>query len=381
MLRRIPTRPPSLLSCLVLLVLAGCEESPGDTPRAGPAGRSTDDLAHVATSGPDAEFTHVRSIDVDSRGEVYVSDFPDARITVLSGDGSVVRTIGRKGQGPGEYQFISNVQLLGGDSLLVYDQGLNRVTVYSPGADRVAYTVNFSQASRKPPPYWVRKLPDERAFLAAYRTPFAASGDPALDANRREVLALLNEDGSIRRDSLVVFPGEEFLVVRRPGAVSVGPNPFGRRGVFGVGAGSRIYVGWTDGVDIDVYSPEGSRLADLRAPSEPPRVTGDDVRAAEADLRPEFKRVLSAAVPETWPAMRGIVVDDRDRLWVMLTGPRKRGEEGLVLNSAGERVASLRLPDGLDIRVIRGGLAYSVESDTDGVPHVAIHRLTHPSIR
>jgi hypothetical protein len=369
----------TLLAVVVALNSCGREVESGSRTEISP--RSTPHIALVATSAPGAAFTNVTSVDVDSRGEVYVSDFPSSTITVLSGDGSVVRRIGRRGDGPAEFRYISTVQILPGDSLLVYDQGLNRVTVFSPHEDQVAYTINLSEKSRKAPPYWMRKLPEQQALLAAYREPFSASGNPGSDVNRKEVLALLQVDGSVSRDSLVVFPAQEFLVARRGGMVSVGQSPFGRRSVFGVGARGRIYIGWTDTLGLDVYSPEGRRIDGFRESTASPEVTSSDVREVEAKLGPEFRRVLDSSVPETWPAVRSFLVDDRDRLWVTLTGERKKGETGMVFSRSGARLATLHIPEELDIRVVRNGLVYGVEKDGDDIPRVVIHRLTHPSLR
>ncbi|MDW7761740.1 MAG: 6-bladed beta-propeller [Acidobacteriota bacterium] len=60
----------------------------------------------LSLGGPDAEgdyaFVQIRGVAVDNDGTIYVLDRRDAHIRVFDASGQYVRTIGRKGQGPGE---------------------------------------------------------------------------------------------------------------------------------------------------------------------------------------------------------------------------------------------------------------------------------------
>lgn len=57
--------------------------------------------------GPDAEgeyaFGQIRTLVVDDEGSIYVLDTQNAHVKVFDRSGKYVRTIGRKGQGPGEF--------------------------------------------------------------------------------------------------------------------------------------------------------------------------------------------------------------------------------------------------------------------------------------
>jgi hypothetical protein len=67
-----------------------------------------------------------------------VGESSEGKVYRLGPDGSVVETWGRSGEGPGEYQWI-NAILLKGDSVVISDGGLRRVTVRAPdGALRTA---------------------------------------------------------------------------------------------------------------------------------------------------------------------------------------------------------------------------------------------------
>jgi len=51
----------------------------------------------------DYAFGQIRSFTVDDAGSIYVLDYKDSHIKVFAASGEYVRTFGRKGQGPGEF--------------------------------------------------------------------------------------------------------------------------------------------------------------------------------------------------------------------------------------------------------------------------------------
>src|SRR6185369_11121935 len=55
--------------------------------------------------------------------------------------GELRKTVGGRGGGPGEFQFISWLQRIPGDSIEAYDGRLRRVSVWTPGGERVRETL------------------------------------------------------------------------------------------------------------------------------------------------------------------------------------------------------------------------------------------------
>ena len=58
-------------------------------------------------------FTRAPGLMVDATGRVYVRGSQEAAVTVLDSDGGFVRTIGGKGEGPGEFVFIRDMGFVG----------------------------------------------------------------------------------------------------------------------------------------------------------------------------------------------------------------------------------------------------------------------------
>lgn len=148
--------PRALMGVLVTALLAACGGSysgeasnggvrdtlPDGTPRVSygslespiEASLITADLRIGSVDGEGADvFGDVRGIEADGAGEIYVLDYQAAEVRVFSPEGLHVRTLSRRGEGPGELGA-SNGFVLAGDTLFVYDHskwlmmGLDRTT-------------------------------------------------------------------------------------------------------------------------------------------------------------------------------------------------------------------------------------------------------------
>jgi hypothetical protein len=81
-----------------------------------------------AAGEPAYEFSRVSWIVVGSEGTMYVVNGGSSSIRVFSTQGKFVREIGRRGNGPGEFQFFNSLSL-SGDTLYVVDGRSRRVTL------------------------------------------------------------------------------------------------------------------------------------------------------------------------------------------------------------------------------------------------------------
>ena len=68
-------------------------------------------------------------------GEILVAEGGANELRVFDEAGRHVRSFGRSGSGPGEFEFLSDFQLLDADSILVVDYNARRVSVFAPQGD------------------------------------------------------------------------------------------------------------------------------------------------------------------------------------------------------------------------------------------------------
>jgi hypothetical protein len=147
--------------------------------------------------GPADAFGEIRGVALDRVNRLYVADDLNHDIRVFDADGQLVRVTGRQGEGPGEFKLPWVVAVDNADTLIVWDQGLMRVSVFDPqGVFRRSFT---------PPRSWqvtsVQFMPDGRLLLAA----FGDTDRYALHRLDREG-ELISEFGSVEVDPNI-YPG------------------------------------------------------------------------------------------------------------------------------------------------------------------------------
>lgn len=83
-------------------------------------------------------FNDIADIDADSKGNIYVADHRDSRIKIYNAEGKFLKTIGRKGQGPGDFQALWKIFIDRNDYLYTSDVTLRKLSVFNPGGKYVA---------------------------------------------------------------------------------------------------------------------------------------------------------------------------------------------------------------------------------------------------
>ena len=86
--------------------------------------------------GPDEYlFARIGSLAVDGEGSVYVLDTQANHVRVFDATGTYRSTLGREGEGPGEFKRAETIAVLPAGRLLVRDPGNMRVQVFEPGSE------------------------------------------------------------------------------------------------------------------------------------------------------------------------------------------------------------------------------------------------------
>jgi hypothetical protein len=84
-----------------------------------------------AVSGPHS-LSRVRAIRVLPDGRIVVLEADDQQVHILSARGVPLKTIGRRGNGPGEFTGANNLWLAPDGQIIVYDLTARRLTIFSP---------------------------------------------------------------------------------------------------------------------------------------------------------------------------------------------------------------------------------------------------------
>lgn len=325
-----------------------------------------------AESEADLPLVRVTGLTVDSRGRVYLTDGVLRGIAVLAPDLTFEREVGRKGEGPGEFDWVVTIQVLADDSLYVFDAGLSRVTVFEPRTLTVAYTFNLPDVA---PAAGLWRIPSQRGYVGIRRQRFHAT-QRADDQGRIDVVFSLRPDGEMESDSLYSFPSVERLVVRSEGSVMVGPHPFGSEPFLSLLGTDRLVYANSRFPSVMVLDLGAAAEDWFDVPAMSFPVSADELSATSERQREAFARALEEGAPYMWPALTGLVVDDENRIWI---GGRSGSGSDTWLWTAftrqGSRVGSVMLPAGLRLHAVRAGRLFGVVTDELEVPRVQVYRL------
>lgn len=382
----VPLLTSGLLATAALIGCAG--DSPdrggtGDTPavtgsRPWATSESWWEATLEATTRPDLYLTSVYDVDADSRGRVFLVDWPAGGITVLTPDLAYLQTVGREGEGPGEF-IAKEVQILPGDTLLVYDSSLGRITLFDP--------VNLELLATGPPPNRERdvvshlwSVPEPGRYFALDRAPYTAGEGEAADQGRTQVILAFDESAETVADTLAIIADSERLVMRGEGYLSVGEHPFGRESFVQALGGNRITHANSGALDITVLDFEGATAHAFSYPTTPIPVTAEELRTASEDMTEPMADMLRSGAPYTWPALVGLVTDDEERIWAGIRAPGESAVwEWAAFGPDGTHAGSILLPAGHLLQDVRDDRLYVLSHDEMDVPSIQAYRLEAPA--
>ncbi|GAH67513.1 unnamed protein product, partial [marine sediment metagenome] len=74
-------------------------------------------------------FSEIESIAVDNEGRIYVFDYKEKNVKIFDKSGEFIKTFGRKGQGPGEFNIPFNMIITSQNEIMVKD--MRRLSFFS----------------------------------------------------------------------------------------------------------------------------------------------------------------------------------------------------------------------------------------------------------
>ncbi|MEX0891335.1 MAG: hypothetical protein WEB88_04125 [Gemmatimonadota bacterium] len=399
----------ALPAALLLFLLTACG---ADGPR---HAESTvpewplEEVVRIGSVDGEVALTQVGVVMLAPDGRILVAQPRDAAVRVFAPDGSPAGMIGRRGGGPGEFQFVSGLGFQG-DTLWVSDSPSRRVSWFGPDG---AFLDSREWATER----WSMEAPARGAYLPTppevilpdgsgvtltgraiammtggapeAREPSLVRGSPIVRFDTTgTILDTLAWEQNRSGNTLLNFQGRP-LVMRMP--VNDGPLVAIARDGGGAVVAERTLPpgpepGWllrrlTSGRDTVFerrlpYTPVPlpgayvTRLAEERAAAYSrgaPGLTAAQIEAAWRDA--DF-------VPETLPPVTGLVATQDGRIWVRREEPAA-GEPARweVFDAQGQAIGRLQLPAAQQVQAAAGDRLVVLEHDELDVPYLVVYRI------
>lgn len=253
-------------------------------------------IGDVDSDDENLAFDSPTDLAVDAAGNIYIADSRNQRIQMFNPEGRYLRTIGRKGQGPGEFMATRSIDFDGEGRLHVLDNWQRRIQVFTPKGE-VLKTIPVSN-------------------LDVRRMRLLRSGKIAVENNVRgpKLVKLLGPDLAPLREFGEPFDYGDGLA-----------NGVGNSWDFAVDLEDNIYLCFHFQNRIEKYSPEGQLLwkAD-RELNYPAKIVEKGRREGARTFYPKFNSVAS-----------GLDVDDSGRIWVATCDRQIRKDEEVIVMISG----------------------------------------------
>ncbi|NNM04759.1 MAG: hypothetical protein HKO65_06605 [Gemmatimonadetes bacterium] len=328
-------------------------------------------------------------------GRITVANGGSGEVRVYDSDGRFLSSHGRKGEGPGEFQRPSLVGVLGGDTLVVVDNQLRRISLIHADDGFLESTRLSDELGGGGFP---RGMFADRTLVIGGGFYFSSSSGMELSDgySRRETgYASAGLDGELVTD-FGQFPGSEFFMQvqsQSGGMISMSARliPFGKYAMQAVGP-DRFFFGSGDSWEIEAYDLSGRLRTLMRLDRDPFRVEDADLAAvieeeiAEADDPSQAPEIRAGyedfPVPDFMPAFAGLHADAFGFLWVERY--RKPGDDMPVfdiVSPVGALVGTATLPSGSDVLEIGDDYVLVLQRDQLEVEYLRLFSLNRPAAR
>jgi hypothetical protein len=258
---------------------------------------------------------------VDGHENIYISDAKEIGIKVFDPHGKYLHSIGGKGQGPGEFQWIMDFSFLPDERLLVMDFRSLRTSIFDSSG-------KFLESHQ-----WIQNLYLDQILLTTNQSFILAIADFGGPTQERKIV--VNEYDF--KGNLIRSVGEYVSQKRKvyyDGTINYSvPIPHSPLSLLaGDTKNNRIYHCLNSKYLIELYDQTGELIRKIERPYEPVPYTSKDKEAFIAQYenhRIEGMKKLAREVD--FPSVKSIAsrlfTDDQGNLWIRTNEHRKEGDK------------------------------------------------------
>ena len=309
----------------------------------------------LSIGGPDAQgdyaFDQVRQVVVDDAGVIYVLDQQASLVKAFDASGKYLRTIGRKGQGPGELEYPMTLSL---------NRTSGELAVQLQSRGIVFFKTDGT---------FLRQL--------SLKSMLPARGRVDSRGNIYVLDIVMDEKGS-HYATKKLGPDGSLLATISETPTPVGPGNTIRAFIpvayFQIDRDDRFIYGFPETYEIRFYGPtEAKAFRKIARDYAPLAVTEEDKAQLKKDVPPGFNREF--VFPDHHPAYTRFFLSDLGHIFVQ-TYEKAEGERFVndIFDAEGRFIGRIPLkPSGIEILKDK---YYALEEDADGYQYVKRYAVT-----
>ena len=335
-----------------------------------------EEMRYGSDTGEDAILLGtIRSFDVDAEGRVYALDRQSQEIYVFAPDGALVRTIGREGAGPGEYENAAAVDISQTGEIWVMEMQKGQLTILNPDGEYLrTEQVNSSGWDYSSYPGGFDRIGRYNAFIYSFD-----------EETTTEHLARFDQTlAPLDTIALPESPVEiELFEFEDDGATMSVSIPFQGSFDWQFSPSGNFWTLLTRPYELAEVTAEGKVLRRVTKEYQAPRVTGaeiDEAREQYTWFTDQGGKFDESKIPDTKPVVSTFFCDDEGNLWVrrIETSPEAEARLFDLFNAEGRFLGEVRFPFPLQSNpepIVRDGMLYGITTDDLGAELIVRARI------
>jgi hypothetical protein len=299
-------------------------------------------------------FSNIRDIAVDEESRIYILDSKESHIRLFDKNGEYIKTIGKKGQGPGEFQLPSSLQITSQNEIVVNDSASRKIHFFTLDGNFLR-AVSQTQMTFFSNP----KVDDEGNIIASYMIA------------DQEVTYVLKKFNAQLEGLFTIFSTE---VLKYPYI-----NPFFPQCYWEITKENNLIWGFADKYELYIINSDGKHVKKIIKEYDPIKITEGE---KENWIKERFGGYegIPSEVKLSWNehhnAFIYLSVDDQGRIFVR-TYERVSEDDKYyydVFDSEGKYMA--KIPLGARPQSWKKGKLYTIEEDEGGCQVVKRYKVT-----
>ena len=297
-------------------------------------------------------FSRIDDIAVDDEENIYILDSKQTHIKTFNRDGEYLKSIGRKGQGPGELQYPVNLTISPMNEILVNDYA-RCLSIFSIDGNFLrAVSLTTMRMISKP-------KADSRGNIVASYMVFG-----------EEALLVLKKFNSDLEEMYAIFSTE---VLKYPYL-----NPYYPHCYWEITKDDNIIWGFPTKYELQVLSPEGNLIKRIVKDYKPVKITNEEKETLINEKMGGYENIppeVKIQWDEFHNAFIYLTVDDFGRIFVRTFEKVIEGNDYYydVFNSEGKYIA--KIPLKARPRVWKRNQLYTIEEDEEGYQVVKRYKV------
>jgi len=333
---------------------------------------SIDEIQRFGKSD-DISISAISNILITSDGFSLVTDGRAPAIYIFDQSGNFVGNVGDVGIEPGQFDVPPVVSLFENDSLLAFDRGLARATIFHREGNLWVYNRYVDITTQLADGYNINALVKLEG-LNGYVTTEQLTVDPSVPETLNAPIRyrIIDESGQAIQDKYIQRTPQELISDNSSGVPVVKILPFGRNSFLRVEKGGDYYLGaWNDKLSIQHFNMAGEQLGGINLEVAERTITDEDKLLDPRSADP----AVATQLPTNHPAYVSFLVSDKGNYWINLGQINAESTFWVVVDPNSNLLGSTLLPSTTRPVRILDGKMYSANQSSSTEPEVVVFKV------